>query len=61
MRSSLHAKVRIPLSLITILAIISAFMASIVIRGSATHASAPTTPFQGTPARSLWHKLCSFR
>ena len=33
MRSSLHAKVRILLSLITILAIISAFMVSIVIRG----------------------------
>jgi len=50
MRFSLRANVRILLSLITILAIVSAFMVSVVMRGPTTHASAPATQFQGTPS-----------
>jgi hypothetical protein len=48
MHFSRRSTVRILLPLVTILALVSAFMGSVVFRGSEAHASAPVTRFQGT-------------
>ncbi|GAC1356628.1 MAG: hypothetical protein NVS4B11_13030 [Ktedonobacteraceae bacterium] len=48
MHFSTRSKVRILLPLITILALVSAFMVSAVFRGAEVRASAPVTKFQGT-------------
>lgn len=47
MRFSLRSKVRILLTLVTILTIASAFMVTVVSHGSVTHASSPVTKFLG--------------